>query len=719
MHRPRPHTGLPLGNGTLGVLVWGSVDLNPRQLNLTIGRAGFWDHRGGNPFTSRTTFAEIRRLLESGDQAGLKSVFAVPGHGPGRPSHPTQIGCARLEIVLPADCRLVDAVHADAGASVAVECGNRQVRVTVAADAEVCWIDLAGAYGDLILRPTWDWVGKKLAAIGVAPPEALTITDGGGWLQRLPDDPPLAVAWRRRGQVVTVATALGDNAATEVLVKLDADFRAGHAAAQAHWSAWRAATPVVELPDPILQQAWDAGVQRLGAAITADGVPCSLQGPWLDDEQIPPWSCDYHFNINVEMIHGPMLALGQAERLAPLWRMLDGWMPRLRDNGRAFFGDPQALLLPHAVDDRCACVGSFWTGMIDHGCTAWMALLAFDQWRFTGDRELLRTMVWPLLQGAFAGYWAMSEIRDGRRSLPVSVTPEFGGARPDAWGRDSSFQLAAWHAVTLALPVAADALGLEHDLRWAEIARALPPYALVESPRTREYPEQRVRRIGLFADRDLPESHRHHSHLAGIWPFCTVSRDDPVVGDSLYHWVRLGPGAWSGWATAWAATLCARVGWADGAVAWLHWWHDHFTNVGGGTLHDGDAHGGTTLVNHGSGTGNETTEIMQLDAAAGAVGAISELLMHERAGVLHVFPAIPRRWRTASFSRLHAPGGLVVSAAVAEGKTQRISLVANRTSRLRLAHGLGPEWFLDGRPATGPVLELDLAAGQSVVLTRR
>jgi len=38
------------------------------------------------------------------------------------------------------------------------------------------------------------------------------------------------------------------------------------------------------------------------------------------------------------------------------------------------------------------------------------------------------------------------EIESGKRlSLPVSVSPEYNGSGMNAWGRDASFQLAAFH----------------------------------------------------------------------------------------------------------------------------------------------------------------------------------------------------------------------------------------------------------------------------------
>ena len=38
---PRPHTGIAMGNGLFGALIWGSD-----SINITINRADFWDHRG-------------------------------------------------------------------------------------------------------------------------------------------------------------------------------------------------------------------------------------------------------------------------------------------------------------------------------------------------------------------------------------------------------------------------------------------------------------------------------------------------------------------------------------------------------------------------------------------------------------------------------------------------------------------------------------------------
>ena len=137
-------------------------------------------------------------------------------------------------------------------------------------------------------------------------------------------------------------------------------------------------------------------------------------------------------------------------------------------------------MIPHAVDDRLQVVGAFWTGTIDHACTAWMAQLAWMHYRYTMDESVLEEIAWPLLQGAFEGYWAMTESRmksngENELFLPVTVSPEFRGARMDAWGENASFQLAAYHLVAEYLQEAAGLLDEELDPRWQQVRDQLPP----------------------------------------------------------------------------------------------------------------------------------------------------------------------------------------------------------------------------------------------------
>lgn len=724
----RPHAGPLLGNGVQGLMVWGA----DRELRITVGRAGFWDHRGGNDFSSAITFPELRRMLEAGDEEGLRRAFGR--HVAMQKSdRPQQFGAGRIELTLPAGCRLdgatLDLERAELALTVKTGSGG-SVRLVLrqAVDREWFALDLPRDWS-VTARwlPASAIIGAEMAALGIEPATTWQEAGGGGWVQELPADQPLAGAWRLGQGRLIGTTALGVGAEAAARTLLDADAAAIAAGRERWWADYWRDLPRIVLPDPVLQEVVDYGLYKQGCSTPPQGLACSLQGPFLEDYQIPPWSCDYHFNINIQMIYWPALASGRWQHFGPLWDLLRSWWPRLSANAAAFFGDRDAMMLPHAVDDRCQAVGTFWSGTIDHACTAWMAQLAWLHFRYSGDDAVLREVAWPLLRGAFAGYRAMlEEVPDGaggkRWSLPVSVSPEFRGCLIDAWGRDASFQLAALHMLCQILPQAARAVGAPIDPIWADVAQRLPPYALVEAHRTREYRDHTVRRIGLWEGQDLDDSHRHHSHLGALYPFCTIdptaAEHAQAVQESLFHWTRMGAGAWSGWCVSWAAIINARCGRSDAAIAWLHWWSENFVNEGRGTLHDAAWPGTSTIAVRQPWPGRDdpNTEIMQLDAGFGALTAVFELLVQCRADGIHVLPGLSHRWRSLDFDGLRAEGGFVIGATVANGRISAVRVRAERAGQLRLHHGLCGSWTCAGRPGSGEVLVGDLAAGDSLVL---
>ncbi len=628
---PRTHTGVLLGNGHQGLMVWGD-----EKLHITLGHAGFWDHRGGTEFTSRVTFADVRRMLETHDKAGIETAFASQGCGMG---HPQQIGGGRLELGFTRGFRPVRADLDLSNAKLLVTLENpvgesSTLTLRQAMEANISWLQCQ-EIADVHLRPTWDFVGETLSGMGCEAPQRWGDDFHGGFCQSLPEDDPLAVVWKWEGSRIVLASAVGSDAKDEVTATVAAFDPVAHAqSTDVWWEVYGRDVPRVELPDPILQHIWDYGVYKQ-AGLTTPGAPAAtLQGPWMEEYQVPPWSNDYHFNINLQMIYWPCLSTNRLGHFAPLWDMIAKWLPQLRENADKFFETDGALMLPHAVDDRCSVVGSFWAGTIDHACTAWVAQMAWLHYRYSMDKSVLRDIAWPLLNGAFNGYWAMmEEIEENgktRLSLPVSVSPEFGGSAMDScWGRDASFQLAACHMVTKALTRAAPLLGEPVDTRWSEVEKRLPQLTV-------GHPD---RGIALWQGRDLDISHRHHSHLGALYPFCTIDPSAPeyrkIIDRSMANWTRLGAGAWSGWCVPWASALCSRCGLADAAVTWLHWWHDVFTNVGYGTLHDRDFPGVGGL---GPAIPNRDEEIMQMDAGLGAVTAVSELLVQCRDEGITVLP---------------------------------------------------------------------------------
>jgi len=537
----------------------------------------------------------------------------------------------------------------------------------------------------------WGTAGKVWGERGLAAAEAVERHDLSGWAQALPVDPAICAGWRTEGGHLWLVTERGHDSAeavTEAATLVSRAIAEGperfSAEAREWWAEFWGRSPGVHVPDATLQFLYTYGMYKLGASTNPRGVACGLQGPWIEDYRTPPWSGDYHFNINVQMCYGPGYAGGHGRHFRPLWRMLESWEADLRENARKFVGIGDGLMLPHSVDDRGVNMGGYWAGTVDHGCTAWTAKMMFDAWDHGfEDDGFLGGMVWRWLVGTLNVYLAMAETReDGSVALAVSVSPEYRSAEITAWGANASFQLAACHAVLDALELAAKRLGRAYEPAWANLREKLPRACVGEFGGRRQ--------IMLWEGTPLEESHRHHSHLAGIAPFESYNPLSPewrgVVEASLARWVDRGNGQWSGWCLSWASQLMTRVGNAEAAVWFVEAFDRWFVSEGGAPYHNAMAPGYSCMGAGGLAVWN--WQAMQIDGSQGSCSAVMDMLCHVRKAegrVTHLFAGCPGRWREVSFEGIATPGGFRVSAARSGGKLTRLEVSATRAGTFRWA----------------------------------
>ncbi len=723
---PRTHTGILQGNGVMGVMIWGEGGV----LRLTLGRADFWDHRGGMPWTAKMSYANIRACLERNDEKGLRELFERTQNAAGEPARPSVIPVGRVELDFGPKARLVrGTLDVDTGlVTVQLRAGGQRREIQLALDmhAPALVVQTAGLPPVAIRAvPASETLAKAFAAITLPPAEPLPAGAVGGWVQRLPADPPLCVAWRQQGDVLCLATARAATpaaalaaASTDLTAAADRGLAGTQARNVEWWSSYWADVPKVNLPNERLAFLYYYGMYKFAGLTHPAGVAATLQGPWIEEYQMPPWSSDYHFNINVQLCYQPAYHGNRLVHLRPLWDLIAGWQDTLRHNARVFLGRDDGVMLPHAVDDRCMCMGGFWTGSVDHGCTAWVALMMFRYYRYTMDAAFLRATAWPFMRGAMRVYEGMLE-RDGEKLvLPVSVSPEYRGAAMNAWGRNASFQLACVHALAEALQAAAAALGETPDPAWADILARLPKACTIKGWGGAD-------EIALWDGTPLEESHRHHSHLAGITPFDIYDFDDTATREllerSISRWIFRGPGLWSGWCVPWAAMIHTRFGNADMAESLLENLYRFFTNVGHGTLHDADVPGWTLMGIGATRKRQSRAEIMQMDAGMAAVAAVQEMLLHTRRGVNYLFAGAPRTWQDVAFGPMRTDGGFLVSARRRRGVVGAVTVVSPYGGEFRLANPWGDRRVrvqrATGRTSlAGAVLGIPTTAGDTLTL---
>ena len=690
---PRTHTGIALGNGLFGALIWGEDGIN-----ITVNRSDFWDRRGAyTPKPGTTTYEHVKKAYNPADLSWRTAVFCESP----KPVHinaPSRLPFGRFELKLKKHAFPVLGKLEPETGTLCIWIGSQKARRTrpIFFDLSVtqCVLHIGDPHrliAGIVTRSSWEWVGETLRTLAFPEPVFAAKTGETGWAQACPADAALAAICRKtaRGHVIALDMADSADASLQAARKLAAAGAKSHAKAgkeNARW--WRAywkRTPVVRLPDDFFNTFYQYALYKFGAATNpGSSWPAGLQGPWIEEYQLAPWHGDYHFNVNVQQLYSAAFASNHLEHLLPLFNRLESWREVLRRNAKVFCGIDDGLLIGMCTDDQGELLASGPGVLIDQACSGWTAQLFWQYYLYTGDIVFLRERALPFMHGVMRVYEEMLEETDGQFSLPLAISAEFGNdIAPRLLGKNPSSQLACIHMLINALLETSRILNIRPRAIWQRIKKGLPPYTIIGNPGEE--------RIAIWEGQDLDFSHRHHSHLSCIYPFETLGKLTAGarrhIDNSIDHWISKGMGKWSEWSMPWAAIIQARWGFKESPWMILQLWRKLFINEGLSTVYIPRQRGITSHQCRLQAAPLETHEIMQLDGTMGAVTALYEMLVHTKEGVTHVFPAIPDEWEDISFSRIRLPGAFLLSAKRSRGLLSFIRISSAIGSRLVLHVG--------------------------------
>nr|WP_235215277.1 glycoside hydrolase family 95 protein [Phaeacidiphilus oryzae] len=259
-------------------------------------------------------------------------------------------------------------------------------------------------------------------------------------------------------------------------------------------------------------------------------LPLALQGVWNDGRaSSAPWSNDFHLDINTQQNYWAAEPANLAECQLPLF----GFVERLAEAGRstaeAMYGAPGwvAHTVTNAWGYTAPGWGAGWGLHLTAG--AWIALQLWEHYEYAPDGVFLRERVYPVLRGAaeFLLAQAVPEPANGWLVTGPAESPENWYLAPD--GSRCSVTMGAtvdrvfMEAVLRICAQAAEILGLDEELRAriAEARRRLPPFRVGRHGQLQEW---------LHDHEEAEPSHRHTSHLCGLFPERQISpRDTPEL----------------------------------------------------------------------------------------------------------------------------------------------------------------------------------------------
>ena len=422
-------------------------------------------------------------------------------------------------------------------------------------------------------------------------------------------------------------------------------------------------------------------------------VPANLQGLW-NESILPPWSCNYTSNINVEENYWA----AETAALPEMHQSLFTYMKELQGSGeltaKAYYGVDRGWCLAHNTDIwAMTCpVGlhtgdPMWANWNMGG--AWLSTHIWEHYTFSLDKAFLREY-YPVLKGAaeFCLGWLISTKEmgvDGQEYLITApaTSPENSFVTPDGYhGRTcygGSADLAMIRECLFDAVQAAEVLGIDQSFVVEANAalNRLQPYKIGKKGNLQEW---------FYDWEDEDPHHRHQSHLFGVYPGHRL--DDGVNTKEAIHraaakTLELKGDKTTGWSTGWRVNLYARLHDAKNAY---HIYRKLLSYVSPDGYRGSDARrGGGTYPNL-----LDAHSPFQIDGNFGGCAGVIEMLMQSEYQIpdwsssrlpitsIELLPALPDNWKDGEVSGLRARGGITVDMTWQDGKVKKVSLTAQQ-----------------------------------------
>ena len=415
-------------------------------------------------------------------------------------------------------------------------------------------------------------------------------------------------------------------------------------------------------PDPALEEVvFQYGRYLLISSSRPGSLPANLQGIW-NNSNSPPWTCDFHMDLNLAMNYWPAETTNLSSCVVPLVAFVKALQKPGHVTAETVYGAGGWTC--HTMVNAFGYTAPGWQagwGLFPTS-GAWICQPIWEHYAYTLDKHYLATQAYPILKGA-AEFWVDHLTHDKNGALVSSpcISPEWG---PVTEGTACDQEL-IWDLFTHCIQ-ASRILHIDQSFRdKLVVMRAhLAKLRVGKAGQLQEWRQ----------DLDKPnDPFRHLSQLVGLYPGSELS---PLISPRLAAAAKValiwrGPGT-TGWSCVWRACCWAALLHGNKAYQMLR------------TQIKPVKQGGWLYPNLLDSCAPGSPPPFQIDGNFGATAAITAMLLQSQTGIIQLLPALPKAWPNGSVNGLVAKGAVVVDETWTNGACVRAELTPRTNGQLQL-----------------------------------